>query len=154
MGDNCIPDPCRKRGTFSSDSDCCSGYVCMDGEIVRAVGQNCQSDASYVSGRVCDTDLPTCYYETGKLRVTYKPFVYGCEHTTVCERMDLKCESHTDCDMGLYCHGSGFDPNSNGFCNVCKKLSCPEKRPLSQTCKYGDYGCPNKCAIEGKKVSF
>ncbi len=45
---------CKRNGTCSSDDICRFGCGCMNGTVVYAGGQNCQSDGNFVDGVQCE----------------------------------------------------------------------------------------------------
>ncbi len=100
----CVPDPCKKTGTCDDDSDLCENYGCLNGTVVYAEGQkyylrNGLVSPNCVGGTYCNTDTGTCYWHTGKTRVTYNSWLY------------MPCRFHIDCDIDLYC--------GNGMCQNC-----------------------------------
>ncbi len=49
-----MKDLCKRNGTYSSDDAFRSGCGCMNGTVVYAGGQNCQSDGNFVGGAKCE----------------------------------------------------------------------------------------------------
>ncbi len=143
-----VLDECKKTGDCRDDSKCCDSYGCLNGTVVYAVGQKCylengQASINFTGGTICDTDTNKCYISNQAPKIIYNDANY------------IMCKYDFDCNIGLHCD---LDPNSadgKGRCSVCQAgEECPEKgNPNFNTCKRGEYGCPDPCVAQGNECN-
>ncbi len=143
-GGKCITDKCKVDGDCTEDDDdICQGYFCLKNKVVNGEERDCSvvdgtnPDFS-ISGTFCDPTYNICTRSYDKPKVIYD---YGVGH---------ECVKHYDCHEGLYCaHNAPLQPRTCEICLV--DGDCPEKKSLRKNlpCKYGDYGCPDRCGVDG-----
>ncbi len=139
-GGKCITDKCKVDGDCTEDDDdICQGYFCFNDKVVSGEGRECYiedngvSSNCSISGTFCDVESNTCRRSYEAPRVI-RNYVNAEE-----------CEFDYGYDEGLYCKPQrGRD---GGKCSPCLVDEvCPEKgRQNSNTCKRGEYNCPDVC---------